>query len=252
MIISEQSKSSNLSKGEAKLVLKLKNINVSYASKQTLKNISTSFETGEIVMIIGANGSGKSTLLKVLAGLIDYNGEIILPEGINDVSEITGYVFQNPETQIIGSTVWEDVIFGLENIGLDKKEMEARANYVLNLLELAELKDADPYYLSGGQKQRLAIASVLALQPEFLLLDEVTAMLDKNGKREVVEAVVKLKEAGKGIIIATHELNLFSPYADRCIYIDGGTVVFDGNPNDGIKLYREKVHREFTTNARNL
>jgi len=96
------------------LVLKLKNISVSYANKHILKNISTSFETGEIVMVIGANGSGKSTLLKVLAGLIDYAGEIILPEGINDVSEITGYVFQNPETQIIGSTVWEDVIFGLE------------------------------------------------------------------------------------------------------------------------------------------
>ncbi len=249
MIISEQFKSSNLPGGEAKLVLKLKNISVSYASKQILKNISTSFETGEIVMIIGANGSGKSTLLKVLAGLIDYAGEIILPEGINDVSEITGYVFQNPETQIIGSTVWEDVIFGLENIGLDKREMEIRANYVLNLLELAELKDADPYYLSGGQKQRLAIASILALQPEFLLLDEVTAMLDKNGKREVVEAVVKLKEAGKGIIIATHELNLFCSYADRCIYIDDGAIVFDGNPSDGIKLYREKVHREFTSKA---
>jgi len=118
--------------------------------------------------------------------------------------------------------------------------MEIRANYVLNLLELAELKDADPYYLSGGQKQRLAIASILALQPEFLLLDEVTAMLDKNGKREVVDAVVKLKEAGKGIIIATHELNLFSPYSDRCIYIDNGAVVFDGNPSDGVKLYRER------------
>lgn len=240
-------KSSNRIRGEALLVLKLKNISVSYLGKQILRDISTSFETGEIVMVIGANGSGKSTLLKVLAGLIEYDGEIVLPEGVSDVSEVTGYVFQNPETQIIGSTVWEDVIFGLENIGLKKDEMEKRAMHVLRLLELEELKDTDPYYLSGGQKQRLAIASILALQPEFLLLDEVTAMLDKNGKREVVDAVVKLKEEGKGIIVATHELNLFSPYADRCIYIDAGSIVFDGNPNDGIKLYREKIHRQFAS-----
>jgi len=227
------------------MLLRIKNLNVSHSGRHVLRNISTSFETGEIVMIIGENGSGKSTLLKTLAGLIDFDGEIILPDGYSDLSELTGYVFQNPETQIIGSTVWEDVIFGLENIGLSKEEMEERANYVLKLLELDELKFFDPYYLSGGQKQRLAIASILALQPEFLLLDEVTAMLDKNGKREVVQAIVKLKEMGKGVLVATHEVNLFLPYVDRCIYIDNGTISFDGNPQDGVKIYKERIHSEF-------
>ncbi len=227
------------------MFLKLTNLNVVHSGKLVLRDISTSFETGEIVMIIGENGSGKSTLLKTLAGLIDYEGEIILPDGYNDVSELTGYVFQNPETQIIGSTVWEDVIFGLENIGLSVEEMQKRATYVLELLELKELSFYDPYYLSGGQKQRLAIASILALQPEFLLLDEVTAMLDKNGKREVVQAIVKLKEMGKGVIVATHELELFLPYVDKCIYIERGTIVFDGNPQDGVKIYKERIHAEF-------
>ncbi|MGQ9855432.1 MAG: energy-coupling factor ABC transporter ATP-binding protein [Fervidobacterium sp.] len=225
--------------------IKLQDVSVNYSGKKVLKGITTTFETGNIIMIIGRNGSGKSTLLKVLAGLIDYTGHIIIPEKYSDISELTGYVFQNPETQIVGSTVFEDVIFGLENIGLSKTEMETRAKYVLDLLELSELKFFDPYYLSGGQKQRLAIASVLALNPEFLLLDEVTAMLDKNGKKEVLNAVLKLKEKNKGVIVATHELNLFLPYVDRCIYIEDGKIAFDGNPHDGVELYRKAAIEKF-------
>ncbi len=224
----------------------LKDIQVILNGRVILNDISTTFSYREVVMIVGSNGSGKSTLLKLLAGLFEpTSGNIILPGGYKDVSELTGYVFQNPETQIIGSTVWEDVIFGLENIGLSKEEMERRANYVLDLLELSKLRDYDPYYLSGGQKQRLAIASVLALEPEFLLLDEVTAMLDKNGKKEVLSAISKLREIGKGILVATHELNLFSEVCDRCIFIDKGKIVFDGDVHDGVKLYKEKVKREF-------
>jgi len=225
--------------------IKLQDVSVNYSGKKVLKGITTTFETGNIVMIIGRNGSGKSTLLKVLAGLIDFAGQIIIPEKYSDISELTGYVFQNPETQIVGSTVFEDVIFGLENIGFSKTEMETRARYVLDLLELSDLKFFDPYYLSGGQKQRLAIASVLALNPEFLLLDEVTAMLDKNGKREVLNAVLKLKETNKGVIVATHELNLFLPYVDRCIYIEDGKIAFDGNPHDGAELYRKAATEKF-------
>ncbi|MFN6992454.1 MAG: energy-coupling factor ABC transporter ATP-binding protein, partial [Fervidobacterium sp.] len=184
----------------------LKNVSVNIRDRAILKSISTSFRSGEIVLVIGENGSGKSTLLKVLGGIVEYKGEILLPEGYEEISLLTGYVFQNPETQIIGSTVFEDVVFGLENIGLSRKEMERRVHYVLDLLELSHLKSFDPYYLSGGQKQRLAIASILALEPEFLLLDEVTAMLDKNGKKEVITAIEKLKTLGKGIVVASHEL----------------------------------------------
>jgi len=222
----------------------LKNLSVYHGKKRVINNVSTYFETGKITMIIGPNGSGKSTVLKALSGLVDFYGKVSLPDGYNDIAEITGYVFQNPETQIIGSTVWEDVIFGLENIGLSKEEMDKRGNYVLGLLELSNLRDFDPYYLSGGQKQRLAIASILALEPEFLLLDEVTAMLDKNGKREVLNAIVRLKETGKGVILATHELDLFLPVVDRCIYISGGNIVFDGEPIDGVNMYRQMVVSE--------
>lgn len=223
----------------------VRHLSVYHSGVPVLMNVSTYFETGEITMVIGPNGSGKSTLLKALAGLVKYEGEILLPEGYESVDELTGYVFQNPETQIIGSTVFEDVIFGLENIGLPPSEIDRRANYVLELLELSNLRDSDPYYLSGGQKQRLAIASILALEPMFLLLDEVTAMLDKNGKREVLEAIVRLKNLSKGIVIATHELDLFSQIADRCIYIRDGRIVFDGQPADGIEMYKREMGAEF-------
>lgn len=228
----------------------LRNVSVTIHNKNILKSISTNFKSGEIVLVIGENGSGKSTLLKVLAGLADYKGEIQLPSGCEDISLLTGYVFQNPETQIVGSTVFEDVLFGLENIGLSKEEMERRIEYVLGLLELSHLKTYDPYYLSGGQKQRLAIASVLALEPEFLLLDEVTAMLDKNGKIEVIRAIEKLKALGKGIIVASHELNLFSNIADTCVYIEEGRIVFEGNVIDGIKLYRENAKNKYLLKKR--
>lgn len=223
----------------------LRNVTVSFSNKVILNSISTYFKSREAILVMGPNGSGKSTLLKVLAGIVDYSGEIEVSDGNLEVSDLTGYVFQNPETQIIGSTVWEDVIFGLENIGLSKDEMEERANYVLELLELSHLRNYDPYYLSGGQKQRLAIASMLALEPEFLLLDEVTAMLDKNGKKEVLLAVEKLKGLGKGIIIATHELNLFAPVCDRCIFIEDGRIIFEGDVQDGIKLYKESAKNQY-------
>jgi energy-coupling factor transport system ATP-binding protein len=228
--------------------IRLRNITFSSNNKSILKGISTTFVSGEVVMVIGSNGSGKSTLLKILSGIVEpTSGDIVIPNGYDNISLLTGYVFQNPETQIIGSTVWEDVIFGLENIGLNKEEINEKANYVLELLELSHLKNYDPYYLSGGQKQRLAIASILALEPEFLLLDEVTAMVDKNGKKEVLNAIFKLKEAGKGIVVATHELNLFSQISDRCLVIDKGKIIFDGDVYDGIKLYKERVVNDFSS-----
>ncbi len=221
----------------------LKNVSAKNQGQQVLSNITLSFETGKVYMLIGPNGSGKSTLLKIISGLFPYEGEI---HSDKDIRELTGYVFQNPETQIIGSTVFEDIVFGLENIGLTKEEIDKKTNYVLELLELSHLKDFDPFYLSGGQKQRLAIASILAMEPDFLLLDEVTAMLDQRGKKEVCQAINKIVDQGKGVIIATHELERFVNLADECIYIKDGRVVFAGNPRDGVNLYKnEVVHSEF-------
>lgn len=221
--------------------LNVKHLFVSKDGRYVLRDVSTSFETGSVVMVIGPNGSGKSTFLRALAGLVEYQGEITVSDVEGNVEESTGYVFQNPETQIVGSTVFEDVIFGLENIGLGKEEMERRAEYVLRLLELWDLRYFDPYYLSGGQKQRLAIASVLALQPKFLLLDEVTAMLDRAGKREVLEAVVKLRDSGNGVVVATHELELFASVADRALYLNDGVIKLDGAPEEVIQEYRHEM-----------
>lgn len=221
--------------------LRLKHLSVVRDGREIVKDVTTYFETGTVVMLIGPNGCGKSTLLRALAGLIEFDGDLVLPEGYRSPEELTGYVFQNPETQIVGSTVFEDVVFGLENIGLSKDEMRRRAEYVLELLELSHLVDFDPYYLSGGQKQRLAIASILALEPEFLLLDEVTSMLDKRGKLEVLQAVVKLRDMNKGIVIATHELELFAPVSDRCIYLNEGRIQLDGSPEDVVDAYKKDV-----------
>lgn len=140
---------------------------------------------------------------------------------------VTGYVFQNPETQILGSTVWEDVIFGLENIGLNREEIESRANEVLNITGLYNMKNADPYSLSGGQKQKLAIASILAMRPKFLLLDEPTAMLDKDDRKIIKELIKDLKKMEIGIILATHHPDIFYDISDRVICMENGNIKVD-------------------------
>ncbi|QTA38974.1 ABC transporter ATP-binding protein [Thermosipho ferrireducens] len=189
--------------------------------------MTLTLKTKEVALLLGENGSGKSTLLKVLAGLYPYKGTISCT-GNADHSDVTGYVFQNPETQIIGSTVWEDVIFGLENIGLKKEEIKKRAEWVLKVVGLYEFKDKDPFLLSGGQKQKLAIASILAMRPEFLLLDEPTAMLDKYDRTAVKELIKEIIRLQKGIIIATHHAEFFFDIAQRVIVLSRGKIIYDG------------------------
>ncbi len=150
----------------------------------------------------------------------------------------TGYVFQNPETQIVGSTVWEDVIFGLENIGLKREEIEKRALETLKTTGLLDYKDFDPYSLSGGQKQKLAISSILAMRPKFLLLDEPTAMLDKYDRMIIKRLIEQLKKTGIGIILATHHVEIFYDIADRVILMKDGLVKYDG-------AALEKILREY-------
>ncbi|EKF48843.1 cobalt ABC transporter ATPase [Thermosipho africanus H17ap60334] len=166
---------------------------VFYTNKKIIGPINIKFKTNELVLLLGHNGSGKTTFLKALAGVVNFKGEIISSDG-KPFYMATGYVFQNPETQIVGSTVWEDVIFGLENIGLKREEIEERAVETLKITGLLDYKDFDPYSLSGGQKQKLAISSILAMRPKFLLLDEPTAMLDKYDRMIIKRLIEQLKK----------------------------------------------------------
>ncbi|WP_184619838.1 energy-coupling factor ABC transporter ATP-binding protein [Thermosipho japonicus] len=200
---------------------------VFYTNKKIIGPINIKFKTNELVLLLGHNGSGKTTFLKALAGVVNFKGEIISSDG-KPFYMATGYVFQNPETQIVGSTVWEDVIFGLENIGLEREEIEKRALETLKTTRLLDYKDFDPYSLSGGQKQKLAISSILAMRPKFLLLDEPTAMLDKYDRMIIKRLVEQLKKTGIGIILATHHVEIFNDIADRVILMKDGLVKYDG------------------------
>jgi energy-coupling factor transport system ATP-binding protein len=212
-------------------------LEVFYTNKKIIGPINIKFKTNELVLLLGHNGSGKTTFLKALAGVVNFKGEIISSDG-KPFYMATGYVFQNPETQIVGSTVWEDVIFGLENIGLEREEIEKRALETLKTTGLLNYKDFDPYSLSGGQKQKLAISSILAMRPKFLLLDEPTAMLDKYDRMIIKRLIEQLKKTGIGIILATHHVEIFYDIADRIILMKDGLVKYDG-------AALEKVLREY-------
>ncbi len=158
-------------------------------------------EKGEFIGLVGYNGSGKSTLLKVMSGILQpYSGNVYFKdETLDEKNRIKiGYIFQNPENQIIGVTVEEDVAFGLENIGVPpREEMIDRINWALSIVNLKGLEHADPNTLSGGQKQRLAIASILVMEPEVILMDEPTSMLDPKGRNEIYNVIKKINKDGR-------------------------------------------------------
>lgn len=213
--------------------ISLLNIWFSYDDKWVLKNISLEFENGKTYLILGENGSGKSTLLKIVSGILKPSyGEILIDDKpISDIWELRkliGYVFQIPSSQIVGSTVEEDVAFALENMGVPRSKMVEKVEWALSVVGLLDLKKEDPLNLSGGQKQRLAIASVLAMSPNFLALDEPTSMLDPESKKEIMKVLKKLKEEGKGIIIVTHDLE-YVENIDETILLENGNISFKGN-----------------------
>ena len=213
--------------------ISLLNIWFSYDDKWVLKNISLEFENGKTYLILGENGSGKSTLLKIVSGILKPSyGEILIDDKpISDIWELRkliGYVFQIPSSQIVGSTVEEDVAFALENMGVPRSKMVEKVEWALSVVGLLDLKKEDPLNLSGGQKQRLAIASVLAMSPNFLALDEPTSMLDPESKKEIMKVLKKLKKERKGIIIVTHDLEYVEDI-DETILLENGNISFKGN-----------------------
>lgn len=204
-----------------------------------LKQLNFSIPHGQWVSIVGQNGSGKSTLIRMLNGLLPHASGTITVDGIVmdertiwDIRERVGMVFANPDNQFVGTTVAEDIVFGLENLCVAQDEMEERLHHYANMLKVNALLERHPGTLSGGQKQRVAIAAILACEPKLIVFDEATSMLDEAGRSEVLEIMHMLKESERyTIITVTHEhAELLA--SDRAIAIAGGTIIADGKPID--------------------
>ncbi|KGH56847.1 cobalt transporter ATP-binding subunit [Oenococcus oeni S25] len=220
--------------------LEIKNLSFKYRhnSKETLKKINLSVEKGKWLSILGRNGSGKTTLIKLAAGLLENSskGSIkIFDQEVNQanfasIKEHIGMVFQNPDNQFVGPTVQDDVAFGLENKSIERNEMIERVDSALKDVEMIEFANREPNSLSGGQKQRVALASVLALQPDIIILDEATSMLDPKGRKSLLKLVQKLRSQYKITVIAiTHDIQEIEQ-SDQVIIIDGGKKKLEGKP----------------------
>lgn len=208
--------------------------------KDVLRDVSFHVDEGEFIAIIGHNGSGKSTLAKLSAGLLSpSNGkifiydELLTPKNVQLLRKHIGIVFQNPDNQFIGSSVEDDIAFGLENQNIPREEMVKRVKEFAILTGMDDFLDKEPEHLSGGQKQRVAIAGVLAMNPDILILDEATAMLDPKGRKEMMDIVFHMHELNPKltIILITHEIEE-TLKADRIIALNDGKVFLEGKPKD--------------------
>ena len=212
-------------------ILEVKNVTYEYTDEEktfaAVKNLSLNIERGSFTVILGHNGSGKSTLAKMLNGLNKPTSGDVFADGINTKDEKTeievkrkvGMVFQNPDNQIIASIVEEDVAFGPENLGIPPAEIEKRVEDALKAVDMWEFRKSTPHHLSGGQKQRIAIAGIIAMQPECLVLDEPTAMLDPKGRAEIISTLHRLnRDKGITVVLITHYMEE-AENADRVIVI---------------------------------
>jgi len=210
------------------------------AEVEALEGIDLKVRRGEFLAIIGPNGSGKSTLAKHLNALIlPTEGDVIVkgmntkdPANLWEIRRTAGMVFQNPDNQIVATLVEEDVAFGPENLGLDPEEIRRRVSTAIEAVDMKGYERHPPHALSGGQKQRVAIAGVLAMSPEVIILDEPTAMLDPQGRAEVIRTVKKLNsEKGITVVLITHFMREAAE-ADRVIVMDSGRIVMEGKPRE--------------------
>jgi cobalt/nickel transport system ATP-binding protein len=229
------------------IVLSCDDISYSYLDRfPALCDVSVRVRRGEKLALLGANGCGKSTLLKVLDGLVFPTsgtvtafGHPVTEESLEDEQmsrafrSRVGFVFQNSDAQVFSPTVREEVAFGPLQLGLDRDEVRSRVDDVLAMLGIAELADRAPYQLSGGQKKKVAIASVLAMNPEVLLFDEPTAALDPRTQLWLTELIEQLSSAGKTIVHATHDLEILDRLADRCVvFSEDHRVVAETTPDE--------------------
>ncbi len=234
-----------------KAVIEVKNLNFFYQNPgeevfPVLKDISFGIESGELVALVGANGSGKTTLARHLNGLLlPTSGEVLVngldtrePANLNAIRARVGMVFQFPEDQIVAASVEDDVAFGLENEGLPALQIARRVKAALQEMDLWRLRTRPPHLLSGGQMQRLALAGILAREPDVILMDEPTVMLDPAGRKATWEQIGRLREKGKTILLITHDMDE-AGRAERVLVLDEGKLVYSGSPKE---LFSGKYH----------
>ena len=227
-------------------VISIKNIHFNYQDQDTreaLSDVSLDVYEGEWLAIIGHNGSGKSTLAKMMNGLLEassgeiyIDGQLLTEDTVYEARRKVGMVFQNPDNQFVGTTVEDDIAFGLENIGMPRDEMVRKINTSLEMVRMTKFKEKEPARLSGGQKQRVAIAGMIALAPKVVILDEATSMLDPQGRFEVISTIQQLhKDKGITVISITHDLDE-AAQADRVLLMEGGKVNRIGKPSEIFKM----------------
>ncbi len=230
---------------------KLEDISYKYplTEENILKNITIGIEKGEFWAVIGKNGSGKTTLCNVLrrfapdfykgelTGRISLENKELKDYTVKEIVQKIGFVFQNPFTQISGvkETVFEEIAFGLENLGLEANHIKNKVEETLELLHIKELRHKNPYELSGGQGQKVALASIIAMEPEILIIDEPTSQLDPQGTEEIFKIINMLAEKGKTIILVEHKIELIGEYAEKVIVLDEGEIILKGDTKDVLK-----------------
>jgi energy-coupling factor transport system ATP-binding protein len=209
-------------------------------NKPAVSDLNLKIEQGQFVVVIGRNGSGKSTFARLMNALVLPTKGVVYINSLStsqdehlwDIRQCVGMVFQNPDNQIVATSVEEDVAFGPENLGIASSEIKVRVEQSLEAVGMSEYRKAAPHNLSGGQKQRIAIAGILAMKPKCIILDEATSMLDPIGRKEVLEVLKKLnKEENITIVHITHHMNE-AVYADRVVIIDDGHIIKDGKPTE--------------------
>lgn len=229
-------------------IITIKNLSYQYpiSESDALKNVNVTIERGKLYALIGANGGGKTTLCNVIRGFIphfykgDLRGEVLI-EGkdireweMGELSQKIGYVFQNPFTQISGvkDNVFEEIAFGLENLGMEPGLIREKVDQVIKMLEIDYLREKNPFELSGGQKQRVALASIIVMEPDVLVIDEPTSQLDPKGTEEVFKIIELMKKKGKTIILVEHKIELIAEYADDVILLNEGEVAMQGSSQE--------------------
>ncbi len=223
-------------------IIEFKNVSFKYPDEnaEALKNLNLDFYKGQFTCVLGHNGSGKSTMAKLINALYiptegtvtSYGYDTSVEENEMNIRRNVGMVFQNPDNQIVATIVEDDVAFGPENLGVKRDEIRRRVDEALKLVDMYDYRRHEPHRLSGGQKQRVAIAGIIAMQTNCIVLDEPTAMLDPKGRKEVLNALFKLKnELGISIILVTHFMDE-AVLADRVVVMNDGGVSLDGTPEE--------------------
>jgi cobalt transport protein ATP-binding subunit len=220
-------------------MIEIKNLHHQYPDRtQALKGINLAISRGEFLLICGPNGSGKTTLIRLIGGLLKPTAGSVHINGLDpvnasrEVRHLVGMVFQDPDSQIVGETVREDIAFGPENLGLPLNEIAERVDWALQVMGLKDLSEKPCYLLSGGEKRRLSIAGVLAMRPRIILFDEPFSLLDYSGIQEVLRHMVHLHREGHTILVTTHDVEKVIAHVDRIAIIHHGELKMAGPPEE--------------------